>query len=189
MSRPVAFTDANVLYAAASRDLLIELAIAKAITLLWTETVHDEWTAALARNRPDLDPQRIQRTRHLLAHALPDAFVTDYEPMIPALKLPDADDCHVLAAAIKGECQVILTFNLAHFPAADLAPHNLVGMHPDAFLSTLCATDPAPLISAAARVRARLINPAMSPADYLFALTQGMLPVTARALAQFQHKL
>jgi predicted nucleic acid-binding protein len=189
MQSPVVFTDANVLYAAALRDLLIELAVAKDITIRWSDAVHQEWTTALARNRPDLSADRIRRTLALLTSALPDALVADYDDLISSLQLPDVDDRHVLAAAIKGKCQVILTFNLAHFPADALAPHKLVAMHPDAFLSTLCTADPAPVISAAARVRARLTRPPMSTADYLFALTQGLLPETARALAPFQDQI
>ena len=189
MQNPVVFIDANVLYAAALRDLLIELAVAKDLTVRWSEAVHQEWTAALAKSRPDLKPERIQRTLALLAAALPDASVADYDDLVPALQLPDPDDRHVLAAAIKGQCQVILTFNLADFPAEALAPHNLVAMHPDTFLSALSATNPAPLISAAARVRARLTRPPMSPADYLLALRQGSLPATAQAIAPFQDQI
>lgn len=189
MSRPVAFTDANVLYAAAARDLLIELAVAKVITLRWTGTVHDEWTAALARTRPDLDQQRIQRTRQFLIRTLPDALVTDYESIIPALLLPDANDRHVLAAAIKGGCQLILTFNLAHFPPSALTRHNLAAIHPDAFLSTLCTADPGPIVAAAARIRARLVSPPLPPADYLSNLAQHDLPLTAQALSPFENQV
>jgi predicted nucleic acid-binding protein len=189
MGRPVAFTDANVIYAAASRDLLVELAVSKAITLRWSDAVHDEWTTALTRSRPDLNPLRIQRTRQLLAQALPDALVADYESLIPAVELPDPDDRHVLAAAIKGGCQLIVTFNLADFPADALAPHSVAAMHPDAFLSWLCAADPAPVIAAAARVRVRLVNPPMSPADYLSALARGALPLTAQALDPFRDQI
>jgi PIN domain-containing protein len=189
MTRPVAFTDANVLYVAAVRDLLIELAVAKAITLRWTEAVHDEWTAALARTRPDLDPQRIERTRRLLIETLPDALVTDYEPTVPALQLPDADDRHVLAAAIKGGCQLILTFNVADFPPPALAPHNLAAVHPDAFLSTLCTADPGRIVAAATRIRARLVNPPLSPAAYLSNLAQRDLPLTAQALRALEEQV
>jgi PIN domain-containing protein len=189
MTRPVAFTDANVLYAAAARDLLIELAVAKAIALRWTEAVHDEWTAALAGTRPDLDPQRIERTRRLLIQTLPDALVTDYEPGIPALQLPDVNDRHVLAAAIKGGCQLILTFNVADFPPSALAPHNLAAVHPDVFLSTLCTGDPGPVVAAAARIRARLVNPPLSPADYLSNLAQRDLLLTAQALRPLEDQI
>jgi hypothetical protein len=189
MARPLVFTDANVLYAAAARDLLVELAVAKAIALRWTEAVHDEWTAALARSRPDLDPQRIERTRQLLAQALPDALVTGYEPRIPALELPDGDDRHVLAGAIEGGCQIALTFNLAHFPAEALAPHNLVAMHPDTFLSTLCSADAGPIVAAAARIRARLANPPLPPGDYLSTLAKHDLSLTAQALRPFEDQI
>jgi hypothetical protein len=189
MPRPVAFTDANVIYAAASRDLLVELAVAKVITLRWSEAVHREWTEALIKNRPDLDPLRIRRTHRLLIQALPDALVAGHEPIVPTLELPDADDRHVLAAAIKGGCQLIPTFNVAHFPADTLAPHGMAAIHPDAFLSTLCSADPAPVVAATARVRARLINPSMPPADYLSALVHGALPMTAQALRPFENQL
>jgi hypothetical protein len=62
-------------------------------------------------------------------------------------------------------------------------------MHPDAFLSWLCAADPAPVIAAAARVRVRLVNPPMSPADYLSALARGALPLTAQALDPFRDQI
>ncbi len=114
-------------------------------------------------------------------------MVADYEPIIPALELPDANDRHILEAAIKGGCQQILTCNLAHFPAEALAPHQLVGMHPDAFLSTASTADPAPVVAAAARIR--LVNPSMAPSDYLLGLAHGALPLTAEALRSFEDQL
>jgi hypothetical protein len=105
------------------------------------------------------------------------------------VELPDSDDRHVLAAAIKGGCQLIVTFNLADFPADTLAPHSVAAMHPDAFLSSLCATDAASVIAAAARVRIRLVNPPMTAADYLSALARGDLPLTAQALDPLRDRI
>jgi hypothetical protein len=51
--------------------------------------------------------------------------VSGYEPLIEGLKLPDPDDRHVLAAAVKAGAQVIVTRNLRDFPAADLEPSGL----------------------------------------------------------------
>jgi hypothetical protein len=54
--------------------------------------------------------------------AVRDCLVTGYEPLIQSIALPDADDRHVLAAAIVGRCDMIVTQNLKHFPEAALAP-------------------------------------------------------------------
>jgi predicted nucleic acid-binding protein len=87
----------------------------------WTEMILDEMFHALKRDRPDLDPTRIDRTRALMATAVRDWKVIDFEPLIDSLKLPDPDDRHVLAAAIRARAQVIVTSNLKHFPARDLS--------------------------------------------------------------------
>jgi hypothetical protein len=116
-------------------------------------------------------------------------MVVDYEPIIPTLQLPDADDRHVLAAAMKGGCQLILTFNVAHFPAEALTSHKLAAIHPDAFLSALCSADPAPVVIAAARIRARLVSPSMASDDYLLSLARGALPLTAQELRSFEDQL
>jgi hypothetical protein len=82
-------------------------------------------------------------------HALPDACVSGYERLVPAIELPDPDDRHVVAAAIRAKAQVIVTFNEKDFPAAVLEEIDLATQHPDTFLRHL--TDLAPNI-----VRTRL---------------------------------
>jgi hypothetical protein len=54
---PVAILDANVLYSASLRHLLIWLAVTEAFDAKWTEAIQDEWTRSLLRDRPDLDAQ------------------------------------------------------------------------------------------------------------------------------------
>jgi hypothetical protein len=66
--------------------------------------------------------------------ALADCLVTGYEPLIDSLKLPDPDDRHVLAAAIKASAQVIVTTNLRHFPAPDLREWDIEAKSPDDFV-------------------------------------------------------
>jgi hypothetical protein len=63
-----------------------------------------------------------------------DALVDGYQTLIPALKLPDPEDCHVLAAAIQCRADLSLTFNFNDFPVLDLATHGISARHPDRFL-------------------------------------------------------
>jgi hypothetical protein len=89
----VAFTalfDANVLYPAAQRDLLIRLAQVGLFRARWTEQILDEMERAIVRRQP-------ARTRRLMCDGVPDCLVTGYEHLIEALQLPDVDDRHVLA--------------------------------------------------------------------------------------------
>lgn len=74
------------------------------------------WPAARRRNRPDIPAARLDLLRDLINRAVRDCLVQGYEPLIKGLKLPDPDDRHVLAAAIKAGAQVIVTRNLRDFP-------------------------------------------------------------------------
>nr|WP_244508076.1 PIN domain-containing protein [Mesorhizobium sp. ORS 3428] len=66
----------------------------------WTEEIHDEWIRNLLRDRPDLKPEQVYRTRDLMNRAVPDCLVDGYQELLPSLALPDENDRHVLAAAI-----------------------------------------------------------------------------------------
>ena len=96
----MALLDANVLYPARLRDLLVRLAIAGLYQARWSEQILEECFANLIADRPDLPVDRMQRTRHLLGVAVPDAVVADYQHLIATLELPDPDDRHGLAAAL-----------------------------------------------------------------------------------------
>lgn len=73
--------------------------------------------------------------------SFPEAEVTGFEKFIPSLTNHEKDR-HVLAAAICGGCQVILTFNLRHFGAEHLAPHHVSAVHPEDYLLTLYELEP-----------------------------------------------
>jgi predicted nucleic acid-binding protein len=129
--------DANVLYPNSLRDLLIRVAQAGLVQAKWTEQILDETFRNLKINRPDLDPVKLDRTRELMNGAIRDVLVTGYEPLIEVLDLPDADDRHVLAAAIKASAQLIVTENTKDFPQAKLSAWNVEAQSADDFVLDL----------------------------------------------------
>ena len=112
MSHITALLDANLLYPAPMRDLFLQLAVSDLFKARWSADIHREWMEALLRDQPQRDRAALERTRDLMDLHSRDAVVTGYEALIPTLTLPDPDDRHVLAAAIVGGCDVIVTRNL-----------------------------------------------------------------------------
>lgn len=186
---PIAVLDANVLYPASLRHLLIWLAVVETFDARWTATIQDEWTRNLLHNEPRLDPARLARTRQLMDAHIPDGLVTDYEARIAGLTLPDPDDRHVLAAALHCGASIIVTSNLKDFPTAVLAPLGIEALHPDRFVRRLFDENPDAVIEAARSHRADLKNPPRSPAEYIAALEHQDMTVTAAALRSREQDL
>jgi hypothetical protein len=92
-ARYTALLDANVLYRATLRDLLLSLARDGLYHARWSERIQDEWVRSLLARRPDLDPADLRRTCELMAQAVPDSVVHGWQHIEPGLTgLPDADD-------------------------------------------------------------------------------------------------
>lgn len=150
----------------------MRLALTGLFQARWTDEIHDEWTRNVAANRPDLSAASLARCRKLMDEHVPDSLVVGYEPLIPTLSLPDPNDRHVLAAAMHGGADVILTFNLKDFPASSLASHSIEAIHPDEFISSLWNESPDAVIDAARRQRASLKNPPKTAVELRAALEQ-----------------
>jgi hypothetical protein len=189
MSRYTALLDANVLYPAPLRDLLLQLAVTDLFRAKWTADIHREWIEALLRKEPHRDRAALERTRDLMDSHTRDCLVTGYETLAATLILPDMDDRHVLAAAITGHCDVIVTQNLDDFPSAMLAPYGIDVQHPDEFLCNQLHLAPQLFCGAMRRVRARLKNPPYSVEQYLDTLTRQGLVATVAELKQFAQLL
>ena len=105
---------------------------------------------------------------------------------MPELTLPDPDDRHVLAAAIRCGASVIVTFNERDFPADVLSVYGIEPQHPDEFVDNLLDLDTAAVVSAAQRQRAQLKNPSMAVDAYLDVLLRQGLVQTTKALAAYR---
>ncbi|HEX8395554.1 MAG TPA: PIN domain-containing protein [Longimicrobium sp.] len=178
-----AVLDATVLYAAAPRDLFIHVAREGLLLPHWSEHIHAEWTRNLLRNRPDLDPARLNRTVRLMEAAVPGALVEGYERRIATLHLPDPGDRHVLAVAVHSGASTIVTFNQRDFPAHCTEPLGVRVTGPDEFASELIADNPERFCVAAARHRAALRRPPATVPEYLDNLRSAGLVQTALGLA------
>ncbi len=178
--------DACVLYPAPLRDFLMWLGLSGRFRARWSQEIHAEWKRNLLLNRPDLTQAQLDRTSDLMDKAIPDGLVEGYEDLISGLQLPDADDRHVLAAAIRCNASVIVTFNQKDFPAALLAPFGIESQHPDEFVDNLLDLDPAAVVAAAQRQRAQLQNPALDVSRYLEILLRQGLVQTAKTLGTYR---
>lgn len=158
--------DACVLYPASVRDLLIRLAGTGLFQARWTDRILDECFANIVAARPELEG-KLDRTRQLMEKAVPDARVTEYEPIVAGLFLPDEKDRHVLAAAIRSGAQVIVTANLRHFPAEALAPYDVEAQHPDSFVLHLLSLDPGTVLRTITGQASSLRNPPCTVAALL----------------------
>ena len=149
----------------------------------WTDRILDECFENLAAHRPELSPARLARTRWLMNNAMEDALVTGYESLIEGLTLPDPDDRHVLAAAVRAGAQVIVTANLKDFPVGVLAPLGVTAMHPDEFVTELIDLAPELLLEVIVEQAASLRSPAQSVDQLLVTLRENGL---ARAVARLR---
>lgn len=182
MAHFTAVYDACVLYPAPLRDLLMQLALTDLYRARWTDDIHDEWIRNLLKNRPDLNLEQLTKTKQLMNAHVRDCLVEGYQSLIPCLQLPDPNDRHVLAAAIRCQAGVIVTFNLQDFPSDVLEPYEIEVQHPDEFLKhllDLCAED---VCSAAELCRKRLKNPPRTRSQYLDTLLKQGLPQAVATL-------
>lgn len=134
-ARYTALLDACVLYPIAVADALMRLATTGLFAAKWTTRIEDEWIASLERDRPDLQG-RLGTRRDEMRAAIVDWEVPEsaWQAILLDANLPDPDDAHVMAAAIAGHADCIVTANQKDFPAAALAPFGITVIHPDDFI-------------------------------------------------------
>ncbi len=179
--RYTAVLDANVLYPDLLRDLLMSLAMADLYSAKWSEHIHQEWMRNLKANRPGIE-DKVDALRALMDQSLPDALVQNYESLIDAFELPDPDDRHVLAAAIVGHADAIVTANLKDFPKETLAAHQIEVVHPDDFIMNQLELAPREALPTMKLVRARMKKPTRTAMDLIAMIEKSGLPQTAQYL-------
>lgn len=126
----VALLDANVLYPAYLRDLLLRLAQAGVYQPRWSAEILDEVVRNVKKGRDAMGQEKVDRMISLMKQHFEDAEVAGYEGLVPAMT-NDPKARHVLAAAITGGADLIVIYNLRHFPPHSCEPYNIDAQGPD----------------------------------------------------------
>lgn len=181
--------DANLLYSAPLRDFLLRLVSPKLVKPYWSKEIQDEWIRSLFRKRPDLLPERLERTRREMDREFPESLVSGYEHLIPMLQLPDPDDRHVLAVAIHAKAPLIVTSNLKDFPDDVLARYHVEAISPDDFVLRVVKYDQKNFIDMVAKHRPLLQRPPKTVEEYIDTLRRQGLTKTVAFLEQHRSEI
>ncbi|UXU87805.1 PIN domain-containing protein [Burkholderia sp. S-53] len=184
-ARYTALLDACVLFPIAVADSLMSLATTGLFAAKWTRRIEQEWIANLEEFRPQLKGKLGVR-RDSMREAVPDWEVVEsaWTPLVGNVPLPDPDDQHVLAAALAGHADCIVTANLRDFPAETVSPYGIEVIHPDRFIINQWDLDSIAAMSAFKRMRARWKKPQATPEDFAQALERNGLPATAQRIRE-----
>lgn len=174
----VVILDANVLYPFRIRDVLLTFAHEGLFRARFTEEIMYEWTKNLVQQKPELEESVISQAR-MIRQTFDECFVTGHMSLIDGLEMPDKDDRHVLAAAIRCSAQVIVTENRRDFPPDLLEEYDIEVLGADDMLVSTYELFPVEAARALGRVRRRYKNPSMTVSEFLLDLTRAGLPKLA----------
>jgi predicted nucleic acid-binding protein len=179
--RFVVVLDANVLFPFRKRDALLRFFAAGLFRARWSAEILDEWTRSLLTLRPELEAS-VRSQQAAMRQAFPDALVTGHEPLVTELMLADANDRHVLAAAIVCGAQHIVTENLSDFPAEVLDGYGIEAIEADEFLARTFDLYQVPATEVLKSMRQHYQKPPFTPSEFVMDLTAKGLPKLAARL-------
>ncbi len=176
----IAVLDTNVIYPLIIRDILFWFAHYNLYTPKWSENIFDEWRRVMIAKGVTIadSNKRIDKANA----AFPDALVENYKALINHLELPDEDDRHVMAAAIKTNAHLIVTNNLRDFPEAYLQSFGLSAKSADDFLTDIIDINQDQAVDAFKEMVLNKKNPAMDEFEVLDQLRKAGLKATANYL-------
>lgn len=175
--------DTNVIFPIQVRDLLFWFAHYDLYTPKWSEHIFDEWANVMRRH--NLSEAEIQKRIDNANNAFPDAMVKNYIPLIKGLALPDEDDKHVLAAAIKTNANIIVTNNLKDFPQDYLSTFGLTAKSVDDFITDIIDLNHEKAVEAFREMVVNRRNPEMDELEVLDSLRR----IGLKDSADYLHSL
>jgi hypothetical protein len=184
-ARFTAVLDACVIFPLAVCDSLLSVASTGLFAAKWTTRIETEWMRSL-QDHTGKPPGAFDRRRDCMREAFPDWEVPEsaWRRLTTDLELPDPDDTHVLAAAIAGHADCIVTSNLKDFPDGVLKPFGLEAIHPDQFLVAQLDLEQLVVLTAFKEQRLRLRKPEFTAEAFANALEKNGLVATAQRLRE-----
>ncbi|MFS0143893.1 putative toxin-antitoxin system toxin component, PIN family [Corynebacterium striatum] len=176
MAKFSALLDACTLVPVSLADTFLSLAEAGLYRPLWSDRILEEVSLAVRRIHPELPPEAVERRIAVMQDFFDDANVTNWEVLESVVALPDPDDAHVLAAAIQGRADVIVTFNVKDFPRDELQRFGIDVQTPDEFLLNQLDLDPDEVLDCLVRQAHALRNPPVQLKELLGSLERLTLP-------------
>lgn len=178
-----AVLDACVLYPAPLRDVLLSVAAEGCYSPFWSPSIHNEWQRNLLKNRKDLTQEQLNKTAYLMDRTFLFANVRDFHHLIDDLSLPDPNDRHVLALAIKVDARFIVTNNIKDFPKEMLQPYGIASVTPDDFLCDVFEQSEELVLEGLKRQRKRLRSPPKSQVEFIAILVNNGLDKFSKKLS------
>ena len=136
-----AVVDANVLFPAVLRDVVLEFAMHGLLQPLWTHEILAETAAALIRTNRKTE-QGASRLVADLQRVFPGSNIFGYEHLKHMHLCADSKDEHVLGATLHSKADALVTFNLKHFPSDLFESFGIELWHPDALLTNAFDSNP-----------------------------------------------
>jgi predicted nucleic acid-binding protein len=177
------FVDTNVLFPFSVMDLMLALTEDGVHEVLWTQALLAEWERVIVRAQ-----RRSAASAAAITAAIREYFADSevpepaYAQLIEQMPGKDPDDRVHMAAAIAGRAAAIVTWNLADFPAEDLASHGVRVCTPDDYLCDLLDAWPDEVLDSVVRLAGEKRHPPMTPVDLTNSLAKAGVPAFAQRL-------
>lgn len=174
--------DACVLYPTVMREVLLAVASKGLFTPLWSDRILEEWARAARKIGPHGEAQARGEVAMVKA-AWPKANVKQHPGLEARLYLTDENDIHVLASAIAGHADVLVTMNAKDFPQHVLREEGVERRDPDGFLWEIHSNHPEAVAEAIEQVRLTAERLSGTPWDVRKLLKKARLPRLGKALS------
>lgn len=175
--------DTCVLVPIVKADLLLTLAGRQAFHPIWSDTILGELSRAMVIANPTMTKERATARIADMNAAFEDALVEGWEPIEDCVSgLPDLDDRHVVAAAVRGNAAAIVTDNAKDFPDEALRAWGVHAVTSDDFLLDLLDLNQSGMLSCLIEMSTKRRNPPTTVDDLIATLERAAVPKFTREL-------